>query len=159
METTSQFWIYFQYVFMFLGGQILHLLVVKIPSLRKRARQANKKFSIKDWLTEDWNLIIALNVLGSMFLIGLDEVLAWKPEIQNVVKWFFAAVGAFGNSIVLQKFSKYEHTLGSIFDIKSNISDKFTGPTAGLQDLIEKGTEATGVDVTIPPLQNKTNNP
>lgn len=157
METTSQFWIYFQYGFMFFAGQLLHLLVVKIPSLRNKTRQANKKFSLKDWFAEDWNLIIGLNILGSMFLIGLDEVLAWKPEIQNVVKWFFAAVGAFGNSIVLQKFSKYEHVLGSVLDIKANIADKVIGPTADVSELIEKGTEATGTDVTIPPLQTKNN--
>lgn len=155
METTSQFWIYFQYGFMFFAGQLLHLLVVKIPSLRIKTRQANKKFSLKDWFIEDWNLIIGLNILGSMFLMGLDEVLAWKPEIQNVVKWFFAAVGAFGNSIVLQKFSKYEHVLGSVLDIKANIADKVVGPTADVNELIEKGSEATGVDVTIPPLQTK----
>lgn len=158
METTSQFWIYIQYGFMFFAGQLLHLMVVKIPSLRKRSREANKKFSIKEWLAEDWNLIVATNVLGVMFLIGLDELLKWKPEIQNVVKWFFAGIGAFGNSLILQKFSKYEQLLGAVVDIKSNITDKLLGPTENVDELIVKGTVATGTDVTVSPIQTKIDN-
>lgn len=157
METTSQFWIYIQYGFMFFAGQFLHILVVKIPSLRKRSKDANKKFSLKEWLSEDWNLIVATNIVGVMALIGLDELLAWKPEIQNAVKWFFAGIGAFGNSLILQRFSKYEQILSSVTDIKTNITDKLIGPTQSVDELIAKGTEYTGSDVTVSPLneQNK----
>lgn len=143
--------IYLQYGAMFFLGQLLHLLLVKIPGLRGRARAANKEFVFTDWWKEDWNIIIATNIIGVMALIGLDELLGWKPEIQNVIKWFFAGVGMGGSTIVMKYGSKYEKILMSVLDIKSNIADNVVGHTDSVDELIVKGKQAIGTDITKPP--------
>lgn len=148
--TTSQLFIYLQYCAMFLLGQALHLLIVKIPSLKKKDSINNSKFSLKEWWKEDWNLILATNVLGTMALVGLDQLIGWRPEIENVVKWFFAGIGAFGSSIAM-KYSKYESVLLAYLDIKANITDHTVGHTENVQELVNKGTEVTNKDVTKAP--------
>lgn len=155
--TQYTFSIYLQYGAMFFLGQVVHLLMVKMPGLRQRARAANKKFSFKDWWYEDWNVIVATNVIGVMLLIGLDEVLQWKPEIQSVVRWFFAAVGMAGSTVVMKYASKYETVLMAVLDIKSNIADQFIGKTESVDELISEGRRVTGRDVSISPLEQDVN--
>lgn len=135
---------------MFLLGQILHLATVKVPSLRAKSRTNNHKFNFMEWLKEDWNLILATNVLGGLLLIGLDEFFNWKPELEDFAKWLFAFVGTFGSSLAM-RLSSYEKKIMEFLDIKANISDKLVGKTTGMQDLINKGSDAVGNDVTISP--------
>ena len=117
--------LYIQCVAMFIGGQLLQLFWLKIPSLKKRAKAANYKFSIKEYWAEDWYLIAGTEVLGAMVIIGLNEITHWKPEIIDVVKWFFGGIGAFGSSVILSKLSAYEKKLSEVIDVKTNISDSF----------------------------------
>lgn len=48
------FWLYIQCVLMFIGGQAIHLFLIKIPAIRKRARAANKEFTVSEYWKEDW---------------------------------------------------------------------------------------------------------
>lgn len=135
---------------MFLLGQILHLMWVKIPSIKKKAAANNKKFLFDEWLAEDWNLIIGLNVFAMMLFIGLDQILHFKPEIIDYVRWFFAFIGSTGSSIAM-RYSKYDGNLLKMLDIKSNIAGAIIGETQSVQETIDKGSAATGQDMTKAP--------
>jgi hypothetical protein len=119
--------LYIQCVAMYILGQALHLFVIKIPAVRKRDRAANIEFSFSDYWKQEWNIIIGNQVLGAVFIIGLDQLVDWKPLILDVVKWFFAAVGAIGSVTIMSKFSTYEKKVLNIIDEKTNLSDRITG--------------------------------
>lgn len=112
-----------QCVLMLILGQLAQLFLMKIPDMKKQARIANAQFIWKDWWVADWNLVMGTAVLGSMALIGLDEIFHWKPEIMVYVKWFFAAIGALGSYIVMAKWSKYAAYFDTVIDVKTNELD------------------------------------
>lgn len=121
--------LYLQCVLMLLLGQALQILLIKIPSIKERCRAANKPFSWAEWWGCDWNVVIATGLLGAICIVGLDELTKWKPEILNVVKWFFAAVGAVGSSVALSKWSQFEKSLNTVIDRKTDIADGLSDPT------------------------------
>lgn len=118
--------LYLQCVAMFVCGQLLQLFWLKIPSLKKRAKAANYKFSAADYWNEEWHLIIGTEVLGAMAIMGLNEIVHWKPEVLDYVKWFFGAIGAFGSSVMLSKLSSYEKKLTEVINVKTDTSDAVT---------------------------------
>lgn len=142
--------IYLQYVAMFMLGQAIHLLAVKIPSLRKKSATNNHTFSWADWWKEDWNLVLAATGLGTAILVGLDEFMGWHQWIADNIKWTFWAIGFMGNSIGLRA-SNYEKKIMAFLDLKANFTDAAIGPTRNKSELIEKGTEITGTDITKSP--------
>lgn len=148
VQVTITFWLLTQCVLMFIGGQALHLFLVKVPSIKKRASAANKQFYFKEWWNCDWNVIIGTQCIGAMVIIGLNELVQWKPEILDYVKWFFAGVGAFGSTVAMAKFSQYEKELTRVLDLKSNIADEVTGGTKTIKETLERGSMAVGKDVS-----------
>jgi hypothetical protein len=141
-------WDYVFCVVMFILGQAGHLFLLKIPSIRARCRAANKPFTFKEWWDCDWNVIIGTQIIGAMIIFGLKEICTWKPGVIEYVRWFFAAVGAFGSSVAMAKASQFEKSLTGLLDVKSNIADAVTGGTTTIQDSIDKGGAATGTDVS-----------
>lgn len=115
--------LYLQCVAMFILGQAAHLFLFKVPAMKERSRVANKSFRMKDWWACDWNIIIGTQVVGALAIFGLDEILNWKPEVLNYVKWFFAAVGAFGSTAVMAKMSQFDKGINKVIDIKTDIAD------------------------------------
>lgn len=138
---------------MFVLGQAAHLFLIKIPAIKTRCRAANKAFVFREWWACDWNLIIGTQVIGALLILGLDQLIYWKPGVLDYVKWFFAGMGAFGSTIAMAKGSQFEKGLTTLLDVKSNIADSVTGGTATVRETIIKGTEVTGVDVTKNPNQ------
>ncbi|MHA4844405.1 hypothetical protein ACX0G7_09585 [Flavitalea antarctica] len=131
--------LYCQCVLMYVIGQALHLFVLKIPSVKKRDAAANIKFSFKEYWKEEWNIIVGNQIFGLALIVGLNELLHWKPEILNAVKWFFAAVGAIGSATIMAKFSTYEKKVLSIVDVKTNIADANTDePITKVSDVAPK---------------------
>lgn len=112
-----------QCIAMFILGQLLQLFWLKIPSLKKRSKAANYHFSLSDYWKEDWYLIIGTQILGALVVIGLNELVQWKPMILDYIKWFFAFIGAFASSVILSKLSAYEKKLTEVIDVKTNLSD------------------------------------
>lgn len=105
-----------------LSGQLMHLFV-KFRGLRKRAKAANTTITFPQFVKEDViNIAICITGLVMVFL-GLDEIAKYKPEIMNVVKWFFGLIGFTGSSIVLAFFSSSEKLLLKVIDKKTNIAD------------------------------------
>lgn len=135
---------------MLILGQALHLFLIKVPSLKSRARAAGKPFSWKDWWCEDWNIVVSTLIIGAMVTIGMNELAAWKPEILDYVKWFYGAIGAFGSTVAMAKFSQYEKKLLSVIDIKTNVSDALTGGTTTVGGTVEAAKQQ-GIDVAPTP--------
>lgn len=137
-------------VAMFILGQAAHLFLIKIPAVKARCNAANKIFYFKEWFNCDWNIIIGTQVIGALVLLGLKEVITWKPGVIEYVRWFFAGIGAFGSTIAMAKGSQFEKSLTGLLSMKSNVSDTVTGGTHTVNETIQKGTAATGQDVTQP---------
>lgn len=137
---TINMWLISQCILMFIGGQLLHLFLIKLPAVKKRCLAGNIEFSFVEYWKEDKYLVIATNVFGAMIILGLNEIIAWKPLVLQYIKWFFAFVGAFGSSVILSKFSIFEKKLQAIVDQKTNqLSD------------IKGGTEDTNINVNTKP--------
>lgn len=132
-------------------GQAGHLFLIKIPALKTRSRAANKAFLFKEWWNCDWNVILGTQVIILLCIFGLKELLAWKPGVIDYVRWFFAAIGAFGSTVAMAKGSSFEKGLTGLIDVKSNVADAVTGGTNTIQETVEKGTEATGVIIESTP--------
>jgi hypothetical protein len=143
--------LYWFCVMMFILGQAAHLFLIKIPAIKKRSLAANKPFVFKEWWACDWNIIIGTQVIGALLIVGLDQLIYWKPGVLEYVKWFFAGMGAFGSTIAMAKGSQFERQLTGLMDIKSNIADTVTGGTTTVKESIEKGSKATGTDVSVNP--------
>ena len=118
--------LYIQCVLMFMGGQAIHLFLVKIPALKKRARAANKDFTMKEYWTEDWSIVVGTQVVGMVVILGLDQIVHWKPVILDWVKWWFAGLGAFGSTLIMSRWSPFEKKLLNLIDTKTNIADSVT---------------------------------
>lgn len=108
---------------MYLIGQLFHFFVIKIPTVKKRTIAANKHFSFKEYMAEDWYIHIGNMLFGVACVIGVDQFLSWKPDVLNVIKWLFFFVGISGSSIGLALFSAYEKTVLRIIDVKTNVAD------------------------------------
>ncbi len=146
--------LYLQCGAMFIGGQILALMFITVPDLRKKSRLANKEFSLNVWWTSDWNIIIGTQVIGIMLFIGLDQLISWKPWILPQIKWIVAGLGAFGTPIIQAKFSPFAKGLSSLLDIKSNAADILLGKSNTAAQVASKYEEVTGnskSDITSPP--------
>lgn len=59
-------------------------------------------------------------------ILGLDQIIHWKPAILDWVKWWFALAGAFGSTVVMSKWSPFEKKLLNVIDVKTNIADGVT---------------------------------
>lgn len=140
--------LYIQCILMFMCGQALHLFWIKIPSLKDKAKANNKAYYFKEFWNCDWNIIIGTQIVLIMLLTGYSELVGWKPGIVDVVKWTFAAIGAFAGTVGLAKFSRYEQSLMKDLSVKANITEVMMGPTNSVKETIEKGKELTGQDVT-----------
>lgn len=109
---------------MYLLGQLFHLFMQKIPALRKRAKAANYEFTMADYWTEEWNVVFGALVFGVMLIVGAGEIVKWKPEVADLIRWFFGFVGYFFNSLIVGKLGQYEKKLSNIIDIKTNTADR-----------------------------------
>lgn len=120
--TTS---LYIQCIAMFILGQAFDLMFSKIPENRKLFVKANEQFSLKKYWASDWNIIVGAFAVGIMLIIGLDQLIKWKPGVLDYVKWFFAGVGALC-SIIAGRWSNCKKYISDIIDRKTNIADSVT---------------------------------
>lgn len=133
---------------MFIGAQILDLLLIQVPKLRRNAAAANKPFKFKEWWSCDWNLILAGPVFMIVVTIGYEELIGFNPAFSKYARWIYAGIGGFGSSILMENWGKYGKNITQLFSLKSNISDVVTGGTTTVQDTIKKGEERLNQDIT-----------
>lgn len=125
MSTTLTIWIYVQCIIMFILGQLISLFLIDIPETRKLSRIANHTFSWKEWWQKEWNVVIGVQLIGIVVFMGLDQLLHWKPQILDKVKWFFAIFGIVGSGIAA-RIGAYRRTILTVIDKKTNIADGIT---------------------------------
>lgn len=117
-------WLYIQCVLMFIFGQGFCLFFIDIQHTKKLYKTAQLDFDWKAWWKHDWNIVIGVQFIGAMAILGLDQILHLKPQMLEIVKWFFAFLGAFGSAIGT-RFSQYRKIALDVFDgFMSNKADQ-----------------------------------
>lgn len=118
--------LYIQCALMYILGQGFDLFLIKVPEYRDLYRKANEKFSWSKYWDSDWNIVIGTLILGSILIIGADQLIYWKPGVLEYVKWFFAAIGGLGSSFIASKWSRCKKYITAVIDEKTNIADNKT---------------------------------
>lgn len=104
-------------------GVLFQICVVKIPKLRASSLNANRPFSFKQYISDDWPAILGSFLAVAILCFCLDELLDIKPELAKVVKWLFVFVGFTGSSIIQAVLSVTNKKIMQMIDVKTNISD------------------------------------
>jgi hypothetical protein len=136
---------------MFMVGQALHIFWNKIPAFKKRCAAANKPFSFKEMIADDYHVIIGLQFFAAAVLIGLDQLVHFKPWLMEYTKWLLWLVGAYGSSVAFQKYSQYDKKLNDFIDKQANFTSAMLGNTGTAQEVVNKSADQYGVDATLPP--------
>lgn len=103
-------------------GMILQTSI-KIAVLKSQSKAANHIFSFKDYIRDDWPVILGSVATVIIAILALDEYLPLSLLISKYVKIFFVFVGYTGSSILQVVFSIYNKKLMAVIDIKTNIAD------------------------------------
>lgn len=104
-------------------GQLSHLGMVKIPSMKQKGVAANHPFSFKQWFSDDWTYLLSVFTFSIGVEIIIDNFAGAKPNY-DLYKW--AAYFFWGfmlSSIVQKKYSVYEKKVETLIDVKTNIAD------------------------------------
>lgn len=104
-------------------GVLLHIFAMKLPAVRKRAKDANMPFSIKDYFAEDYPAIISSLITVIMAVLLVDELVGYNPSYMRFIKYFFAFIGYTGSSILIGAFGKFDKSISAIVDAKTNELD------------------------------------
>lgn len=117
--TTS---LYILYIVMFVLGQVLTIFWWDIPEVKRLAGMANQDFDWKKYWKKQWNMIIGLEVLGTMIFLSLNQILHWRPQLLNQLWWMSGVFGILGSGIG-SRFGAYRKGLLNMLDRKANIAD------------------------------------
>lgn len=142
--------LYLQSIAMFIVGQILYVLWIKVPALKARAASVNKPFEWIELWRCDNHVLIGLNVFAIGLFVGLDEIIHYEPRVINYLKWGFWLVGMFGCTVGFKYLSKYEKMLINLIDKKANAFDQAMGRATTSDEAVRKAA-AQGIDATKPP--------
>jgi len=134
-------------------GLGLALFWFTIPQLKEKCRTANKPFTWKGWWECDNSLVIGNLIFGIIAVVCLEEIVKWKPIVADFMKVFYVVLGAFGTTIVQEKWGSFKKGISNLLDVKANIADAVTGGTETVKETIQKGNEATGIDVSTSPIK------
>lgn len=104
-------------------GVLFQICVVKIPRLRAASLNANRPFSFKEYISDDWPAIMGSFIAVGILCFCLDELLNIKPDLAKIVKWLFVFVGFTGSSIIQAILSVTNKKIMELIDVKTNISD------------------------------------
>lgn len=115
--------LYLTCTFLGLLGVAFHLFAIKIPAAKKRAETANIPFHLSQYLSNDvWAIISSvITVVIAVFL--LDEIIGYNPSFIRYVKFGFVFVGYTGSSLLISILGKFDKSVSSVVDIKTDIAD------------------------------------
>jgi len=114
------------YLDLFIGGllgQLFHVLVIKLPALKKRATDANTTFNPAQYFKDDWLALTASLVTILICIFLFDEITGAYPSIVKYAKFFFIFVGYTGSSVLLGALSRADKKIQKVVDTKTNIAD------------------------------------
>jgi hypothetical protein len=104
-------------------GALLHLFAIKVPAMKERAKVANEKFDLSDYLKDDLAAILSNLLTVLILLLVLDEVVKFKPVVEPYLKAGFVFVGFTGSSILISILGRAQKKLNSVVDEKTDIAD------------------------------------
>lgn len=108
-------------------GQGVDLMLLTIPTLRELFKKANMEFSMKEYWKHDWNKIIGIQLLGIMLILGLEQIIHWKPQVLVYASGSFGLAGMIASTIA-SRYGKYKKAIMSVIDKKTNIADGIETP-------------------------------
>jgi hypothetical protein len=118
--------IYIHCVVASLLGVVFHI-AVKIKSLHDDHKVANLKFSVAQYLKDDW-IALVVDVLAALILVYLvSEWVSEDSRILTKMKSIFVFVGYTGSSVLMQVLSVAKKNFRKAVDYKTNIADASTG--------------------------------
>lgn len=104
-------------------GILFHVFVVKLPSVKARAKAANVEFSIKSYFQDDWVALGAALITVLIAVFALDELLGYRPNVLKYIKYLFFFVGFTGSSLLIALLGKTTKAINDIVDVKTDIAD------------------------------------
>jgi hypothetical protein len=105
---------------------MLFSIALKAGSMQKKARVANAKFSVAQFVADDWLSSIASFIFIIICLFLIDTFLKWKPAVTDYVKPIFVFIGYFGGDLGSRLFSVTNKRLNDVIDYKTDIADSVT---------------------------------
>jgi len=109
-------------------GMLLQMLL-KIKSIQDKAKKANVKFSVKEYLLDDWVSHSISVVTIIMFMFFIHEAINFNPIVQNYLKIAFAFVGYSSADIASRIFSVVNKRVNNAIDYKTTQTDIANGTT------------------------------
>jgi len=98
-------------------------IALKAGAMQKKAKVANARFSVGQFVQDDWlsSLASFLFIIICLFLI--DTLFKWKPTVVDYVKPIFVFIGYFGGDLGSRLFSVTNKRLNDVIDYKTDIAD------------------------------------
>jgi hypothetical protein len=115
--------LYIQCLALGILGLLFHLFAMKIPAVRSRAKAANMPFTLKAYFAEDYPAVIASLITVIIAVLCVDELVGYKPAIMDYLKFFFVFVGFTGSSILISVLGRFDASIKTIVDVKTDIAD------------------------------------
>lgn len=141
-----------------IGGVLFHCLI-KMNNLRNLSLAANVPFHWYRCYVKSDFIAIIISLLSVFFwYFAFGEVGKKYPIVVDLKRCSFIFAGICGSVIIQTIADKIvrhsaDNQIKKMVDVKTNISDSVTGPTATLKETIEKGKVATGQDPSPTPKQ------
>lgn len=101
-------------------GILFQIFAIKLPSLKAKYAVGNRAFSFREYLADDWYTILASFICVAILIVGLDEVLDLRPELEKFIKWLFVFVGFTGSSVIQAILSVANKKIMGIIDAKTD---------------------------------------
>jgi|GEM_PF-1752965 len=106
---------------------MLFAMALKARSLQQKATISTAKFSIGQFIADDWLSTVASFIFIIICLFLIDVFLKWKPIVTDYVKPIFVFVGYFGGDLGSRLFSVTNKRLNQIIDYKTTAYDEAKG--------------------------------
>lgn len=104
-------------------------LCLKGASMQKKAKIANAKFSVGQFIADDWISTLASFIFIIICLFMIDSLLKWKSAVVDYIKPIFVFIGYFGGDLGSRLFSVTNKRLNQVIDYKTTAGDEAMGTT------------------------------
>jgi hypothetical protein len=118
------------YLLCLVGGLlgILFHIVIKLQAVKKRVEATGIKFSIKVYLSAEWLALVSSVITIFICIFVLDEITRIKPQVLDILKFFFVFIGYTGSSILQTILGKTDKAVNKLINDAPNITGKNDEP-------------------------------
>lgn len=109
-------------------GMVFHVTAVKIPGVKKSAAVANMQFTYSGFFQDELAAILANVCVILIWVVILDELIKYKPDILPYIIGISVLIGFSGSSLLLAVLGKAQAKINSIVNVKTDISDQVEPP-------------------------------